>query len=171
MFFAGINLWMPDSSGALRRGAQALALGHERIPRCLQRGGTLSNIKWRLFMTRYSLIILFVIVEITGAESGLMAQTAKPDTLRSDTVNVWIPTMVTALNLSQIDFDNWTQGGSNSLSWTVTANVGYNYKGEKWGLNNHLTLGYGRTKLGSRASSPRSMISCLRMFFLTKPVG
>ncbi len=71
-------------------------------------------------MTRYSLIILFVIVEITGAESGLMAQTAKPDTLRSDTVNVWIPTMVTALNLSQIAFNNWTQGGSNSLSWTVT---------------------------------------------------
>ncbi len=103
-------------------------------------------------MTKCLLMVLFLSANCIAAESGLMAQTTKPDTLRSDTVNIWIPTMVTALNLSQIAFNNWTQGGSNSLSWTVTANVGYDYKGEDWGLNNHIRVAYGTTKLGSQNS-------------------
>jgi hypothetical protein len=112
-------------------------------------------------MTKYLLMILCFITNGVTADSGLMAQTVKPDTLRSDTINVWIPTMVTALNLSQLSFNNWTQGGSNSLSWTVTGNVGYDYKGEKWGLNNHLRVGYGKTKIGSQ-----SAITTANEFFL-----
>jgi Protein of unknown function (DUF3078) len=112
-------------------------------------------------MTRYQLMILCFIANCITTDSGLMAQTAKPDTLRADTVNVWIPTMVTALNLSQLAFNNWTQGGSNSLSWTVTGNVGYDYKGEEWGLNNHLRVGYGKTKLGSQ-----NAITTTNEFFL-----
>ena len=112
-------------------------------------------------MTRYLLMITCFIANCITADSSLMAQTVKPDTLRADTVNVWIPTMVTALNLSQLAFNNWTQGGSNSLSWTVTGNVGYDYKGEEWGLNNHLRVGYGRTKLGSQ-----SAITTTNEFFL-----
>lgn len=60
--------------------------------------------------------------------------------------------MVTALNVSQIAFSNWTQGGSNAMAWTATANVGYNYIGRTWGLQNHLRVAYGRTKLGSQGS-------------------
>ena len=103
-------------------------------------------------MTKHLFSILFLTANCVTADSGLMAQTTKPDTLRSDTVNVWVPTMVTALNLSQLAFNNWTQGGSNSLSWTVTGNVGYDYKGEEWGLNNHLKLAYGKTKLGNQGA-------------------
>ncbi|MGO9482836.1 MAG: DUF3078 domain-containing protein, partial [Candidatus Kryptoniota bacterium] len=104
-------------------------------------------------MKKCLLMILCLAANCITADSGLMAQVAKPDSLRSDTVNVWVPTMVTALNLSQLAFNNWTQGGSNSLSWTATANVGYDYKGEEWGLNNHLRAGYGTTKLGSQRST------------------
>ena len=67
-------------------------------------------------------------------------------------MNVWIPTMVTALNVSQIAFSNWTQGGSNALAWTATANIGYNYRSLTWGLQNHLRASYGRNKIGSQSS-------------------
>jgi hypothetical protein len=100
-----------------------------------------------------------------------MAQTAKPDTLRSDTVNVWIPTIVTALNLSQLAFNNWTQGCSNSLSWTLAGNVGYEYKGEEWGLNNHIRAAYGRTRLGSQNSITTENEFFWIMFSYMKPDG
>ncbi len=80
------------------------------------------------------------------------SKTAIVPPVRKDTVNIWIPTMVTGLNLSQIAFSNWTQGGSNSLAWTANANLGYDYKGTTWGLVNHLQASYGRTKLGGQNS-------------------
>ncbi len=103
-------------------------------------------------MNRWLLILLCLSANCIAAESGSMAQTAKPDTLRRDTVNIWVPTMVTALNLSQLAFNNWTQGGTNSMSWTVTGNMGYDYKGEQWRLVDHLKIAYGKTKLGSQSS-------------------
>lgn len=71
---------------------------------------------------------------------------------KADSLNVWIPTMVTALNISQIAFSNWTQGGSDAFAWTASANVGYNYKSATWGLQNHLRASYGRNKIGSQNS-------------------
>lgn len=77
------------------------------------------------------------------------AQDAKPAIPKADTLDVWIPTMVTAWNSSQIAFSNWTRGGSNALAWTATANIGYNYKGAVWGMQNHLRASYGRNKTGA----------------------
>jgi len=74
----------------------------------------------------------------------------KVDTLKNDSNRVWIPTMVTGLNVSQIAFSNWTQGGSNALTWTATANVGMDYKTDGWTLRNHARAAYGRTKLGGQ---------------------
>ncbi len=86
------------------------------------------------------------------ARGSTEAKDAKPAPSKADSLNVWIPTVVTALNISQIAFNNWTQGGSNALAWTATANVGYNYKGATWGLQNHLRASYGRSKIGSQNS-------------------
>ncbi|MGC8653165.1 MAG: DUF3078 domain-containing protein, partial [Candidatus Kryptoniota bacterium] len=72
------------------------------------------------------------------------------DTLKMSNSRLWIPSMVTGLNVSQIAFSNWTQGGSNALTWTVTANVGLDYKTDSWTLRNRLKLAYGRTRLGSQ---------------------
>lgn len=72
--------------------------------------------------------------------------------VKKDTVDIWIPTVVPGLNVSQIAFSNWTQGGANSLSWIATVNLGLDYKGKKWIFQNHANATYGRTKLGSENS-------------------
>lgn len=77
-------------------------------------------------------------------------ESLKADTVKNDSMEVWIPTMVTGLNVSQIAFSNWTQGGSNALTWTVTANVGMDYKTDSWTLRNRGRAAYGRTKLGGQ---------------------
>jgi hypothetical protein len=78
-------------------------------------------------------------VDQTGIQSG---QT-------KDSSRVWVPSMVTGLNISQIAFSNWTQGGSNALTWTVTANIGLDYRTDGWTLRNKLKFAYGRSKVGS----------------------
>ncbi|MHB9013863.1 MAG: DUF3078 domain-containing protein, partial [Ignavibacteriaceae bacterium] len=40
----------------------------------------------------------------------------------------WIPKAIAGLNISQLALSNWTQGGENSLTWTITGNLGYNYQ-------------------------------------------
>lgn len=74
----------------------------------------------------------------------------KADTSKKDSNEVWIPTMVTGFNVSQIAFSNWTQGGSNALTWTATANIGMDYHTDGWTLRNHARAAYGRTKLGGQ---------------------
>ncbi len=100
------------------------------------------------------MLVLACMLIQRNATAGQIAatDTTRAAAAKKDTVNVWTPTMVTALNVSQIAFSNWTQGGSNALAWTATANVAYNYKGLKWGLQNHLRVAYGSSKLGSQGS-------------------
>ncbi len=62
--------------------------------------------------------------------------------------NKWIPTAITGLNISQLALSNWTQGGENSLTWTLTGNLGLNYETHIWKFTNSLKVAYGRTKLG-----------------------
>ena len=61
----------------------------------------------------------------------------------------WNPSGVAGLNLSQIAFSNWTQGGDNSIAWTFFSNFGFHYLAKPWQLKNDLKLAYGRTKLGN----------------------
>ncbi len=75
---------------------------------------------------------------------------AKNAKLKNDSSRVWIPTMVTGLNISQIAFSNWTQRGSNAFTWTVTGKVGLDYKSDGWLLRNRAKAAYGRTKLGGQ---------------------
>jgi hypothetical protein len=70
---------------------------------------------------------------------------------QSDTskANKWISTAVIGLNISQLALSNWTQGGDNSLTWTLVGRGGLNYAGEYWSSRNNLKIAFGRTKLGS----------------------
>lgn len=61
----------------------------------------------------------------------------------------WTPLGVAGLNLSQISFTNWSQGGDNSIAWTFFSNFGLIYKDTLWKWKNNLKLAYGRTKLGN----------------------
>ncbi len=52
------------------------------------------------------------------------------------------------INISQIAFSNWTQGGENSFTWTIFGNLFITTKSEKWTTRNTLKFAFGRTKLG-----------------------
>ncbi len=62
----------------------------------------------------------------------------------------WVPKAIVGFNISQLALSNWTQGGENSLTWTITGNLGYDYKSNDWNLSNNLKLAYGTTKLGGQ---------------------
>jgi hypothetical protein len=63
-------------------------------------------------------------------------------------LNTWIPTAAAGLNVSQLALSNWTQGGDNSITWTLLGNGSLKYKSIGWTFNNNLKIAYGRTKLG-----------------------
>ena len=63
-------------------------------------------------------------------------------------LNTWLPTAATGLNISQLALSNWTQGGENSITWTLTGTGGLIYKSIEWTFKNNLKFAYGRTKLG-----------------------
>lgn len=59
----------------------------------------------------------------------------------------WNPNGVVGLNLSQIAFSNWTQGGSNSLAFTFYSNFGAVYFDYPWKWKSYLKSAFGRTRL------------------------
>ncbi len=61
---------------------------------------------------------------------------------------LWTPRGVVGINLSQVAFDNWSQGGQNSLSFTFFSLLGLDYIGDPWKWRNGLKFAYGRTKIG-----------------------
>ncbi|MCL5031192.1 MAG: DUF3078 domain-containing protein [Bacteroidetes bacterium] len=67
---------------------------------------------------------------------------------KDTTLNKWIPTAIAGLNISQLALSNWTQGGENSLTWTLTGNLGLKYLTTEWRFKNDIKIAYGRTKLG-----------------------
>lgn len=58
----------------------------------------------------------------------------------------WNPRGVVSLNLSQMSFKNWTQGGDNSMSFASLGNFGVYYLHKNWNVSNKLKIAYGRSK-------------------------
>ncbi|HEY6626796.1 MAG TPA: DUF3078 domain-containing protein, partial [Ignavibacteriaceae bacterium] len=81
-------------------------------------------------------LALFTIVSFAQEEPE-----EKKDTL-------WTPRGVVGINLSQVAFANWQQGGQNSLSFTFFSLLGLDYIGDPWKWRNGLKFAYGRTKFG-----------------------
>lgn len=68
-----------------------------------------------------------------------------------DTSRVEITTKATSgINISQISFKDWAQGGENSFSWTLFGNLSIVTKSLDWTTRNSLKFAYGRTKLGTQ---------------------
>lgn len=61
---------------------------------------------------------------------------------------LWTPKGVVGINLSQVAFSNWAQGGQNSLAFTFFSLFNLNYIGDPWKWKNSLKFAYGRTKFG-----------------------
>jgi len=83
---------------------------------------------------------LFFIILFTTLNYG-QADTAK----KSD----WQLASVAGLNANQVSLSNWTQGGDNSIAWTIFGTLAANYTKNEWHLKNNLKVAYGQTKLGS----------------------
>jgi hypothetical protein len=62
----------------------------------------------------------------------------------------WNPKTIIGLNISQISFKDWSQGGSNSLSYSGFSRSDIVYVSDSWRWANSLKLAYGRTKLESQ---------------------
>ncbi|QQS35632.1 MAG: DUF3078 domain-containing protein [Ignavibacteriales bacterium] len=65
----------------------------------------------------------------------------------STLVEGWNPYGVVGLNLSQVAFENWTQGGSNALAFVAYTNLGLAYLNQPWKWKNFLKASFGRTNI------------------------
>jgi len=63
---------------------------------------------------------------------------------------LWTPKGVVGINLSQVAFSNWSQGGENTLAYTFFTLFGLDYIGDPWKWKNSLKFAYGRTKFGDQ---------------------
>ena len=78
----------------------------------------------------------------------LSATTFAADESEEKKDTLWVPKGIVGLNLSQVSFKNWTQGGDNSLSFTFFSNFRIDYIADIWKWRNSLKFTYGRTKTG-----------------------
>jgi len=62
----------------------------------------------------------------------------------------WTPHGSVAINLSQIAFENWTQGGENSLAFSSIGNMAMIYRNPVWFFGNRLKIAYGQSHSNGR---------------------
>ncbi len=60
----------------------------------------------------------------------------------------WKKQVVGSLNLTQAQFDNWTQGGENTLAWQLNVNSSFTLHRERFDWSNTGKASYGQTKIG-----------------------
>ncbi|MBZ0200494.1 MAG: DUF3078 domain-containing protein [Ignavibacteriaceae bacterium] len=63
-------------------------------------------------------------------------------------VNHWYPGATAGINISQLALSNWTKGGDNQLTWTLTGNFSLKYLFTEWTNRSQLKFAFGRMKLG-----------------------
>lgn len=67
---------------------------------------------------------------------------------QNDDMYKWMPSLVTGIGISQVQFENWAQGGENTFAYSFLITFELKYKTELWRFKNYLKTSYGRTKLG-----------------------
>lgn len=65
------------------------------------------------------------------------------------TVSPWKNKGIVSLNISQISFTDWTQGGDNAITYTFKGDFAFDYSKPEWFLKNSLKVAYGQTKIAS----------------------
>lgn len=61
----------------------------------------------------------------------------------------WANRLSGTLNLTQASFDNWAQGGENSMAWQLNINGTFDYNQDKYKWSNSTKIAYGESKIGS----------------------
>ncbi len=86
-------------------------------------------------------LILFFFIAVT---QPILGQT---DTTKQ---KHWFPSTILGINLSQVAFKDWSQGGEDALAWTLTLNGGLKYVDTNFQVINNIKAAYGQTKLGGQ---------------------
>ena len=97
----------------------------------------------RISVTITSIVALFLVVSCP-----LLAQEAKAEKPEHG----WQKELVGGLNFTQTSFDNWTQGGENTLAWQLNINGKAMKDEEKYKWENTGKVSYGMAKLGDLES-------------------
>ncbi len=82
------------------------------------------------------LMIFFAFINANAQE--------KTDTSKT---NKWIQKGIAGFNISQIAFSNWTQGGDNAITYSITGDFSLDYPAKTFAFKNGLKIAYGQTKL------------------------
>ena len=72
-----------------------------------------------------------------------MKSQTKPDELYK-----WMPSLVTGIGISQVELENWAQGGENTFAYSFLVTFDLKYQTDLWKFKNYLKVNYGQTKLG-----------------------
>ncbi len=91
---------------------------------------------------------IFIIVMALAFGAALWAQEAKKEAPKYG----WSKELVGSLNLTQTQFDNWAQGGENSLSWQLNINGKFVNDQEKTNWSNSGKISFGMVKVGDGES-------------------
>ncbi len=97
------------------------------------------------FSAIHVLIIVFALLSGPRASRAMSADTA------AASPGEWKHSLVTGLNVTQVSFSDWAQGGENSLAYAVSGigKTTYEPKNVSWSLS--YKLGFGQTKLGNES--------------------
>jgi len=93
-----------------------------------------------------SLVLLFILFQLTA---GLCQE--KPEKPEKP-VYGWQNEVIGGFNLTQASFDNWSQGGDNTLAWQLNLSAKFNKDMEKYNWSNNGKVAFGKTKLGKQES-------------------
>jgi len=83
------------------------------------------------------LLLAFLCLSLAG-----FSQTTAP----KDTVHPWTIHGQNTLLISQTSFKNWAAGGENAFAANAVLDYDFDYKRDKWSLDNKVILGYGLSK-------------------------
>jgi hypothetical protein len=80
--------------------------------------------------------------------AALLLATSASAQEKEEMADGWNNSLEAGFNLTQVSLHDWTQGGENSIAWTVLTSGSFIYKQPDWVWKNTLKLAYGQTKLG-----------------------
>lgn len=91
-------------------------------------------------------IILLAVIAATGATpAAAQEKSDAPPPERG-----WKHTLVSGLNLTQVSYKNWAQGGENSLAYSLSLDGKSTLTGEATLWENQYRFAYGQTRLGDK---------------------
>ena len=92
-------------------------------------------------MKRTCILFCFVLLLVGSVQSA----PAQKDSVKTN----WTKELIGSLNLSQASFDNWKQGGENSMAWQININGKLEHHGKQALWSNSGKFNFGKSKTGA----------------------